>query len=880
MEPKLFRYIWQNSKRQQIVLILIVIFSIPGFYLSLELPAWIINGPLIAPHAATYFRISIPGVVEYPGVLLNNFEALITFSLLFLFLVLVNSAFNYAQNAHKRILGERLMRKLRYELIDRTLRFPMKRFRRTSGSEIASMVKDEVEELGEFIGDAYAVPLYQSAQALTALAFILFQNIFLGLIAVVMLLITSSIVPMMRRRLVTLERQRQISSRMLAGRIGERINGILEIKTNGTGLFERVEFVKMLGEIFSIRNKYYHWKFFTKSLNDLLSEVTPFLFYLIGGIFVVIGQIDLGHLVAVLAAYKGLPNPVKQLIYWEQQRLDAQSKYAAVVEQFEEDELMPDVETLEGITPPQMLTGNVEARYAGFVNEEGAFLLHPVSFSFPVASKVALIGSTHSGSEVLLEALAGAAELNLGDLIIDQYMSAEMPENVRGQRTAYLEAKPYFTQKTIRDALLYGLKTAPENMQSLDTAAAILKKKECNDRCEAELLGQPYLEENANWLNYKAAGVADEAELQAAISDCLETVNLKTDILKFGLRAKRIHLSQGEIKAFLKVRKEFRRIVRDRKLQHLVEVYRPDYFHRHSSIQENLIFGSILDMSKFSPVLCENPIVVEAMQATGCHRMLFDFGVEVARVFTGLLGGQNFNHEMMNKLSLMSEVEVAHYASLISDRHQLAWELCAEETRHAMIDLAGRYCEMQHGMGLFEPDMQKMICRTRVEIRRRTPKSFRGKYIRFYNPNRWDKNQGIGVNLVFGRVNSGHYDNIPFVEGILRELLEQAGLLTKVMDAGFEFEIGHGGQNISVPQKQKLNLARALLKRPDLILINQGLDKLEKTEKRTIVSKIIETFPYGVFYTAEEGEVDDLRFDEKLYFEDGHLVERLQFEEL
>ena len=45
------------------------------------------------------------------------------------------------------------------------------------------MIKDEVEPIGGFIGDAFITPMFLGVQALTALIFIMMQNFWLGLIA-------------------------------------------------------------------------------------------------------------------------------------------------------------------------------------------------------------------------------------------------------------------------------------------------------------------------------------------------------------------------------------------------------------------------------------------------------------------------------------------------------------------------------------------------------------------------------------------------------------------------------------------------------------------------------------------------------------------------
>ena len=72
---------------------------------------------------------------------------------LFLALVLINGAFKYRINTLKGRLGERMLRRLRYELYARVLRFPLPRFRKVSQGEIIPMITAEVEPLGGFIGD-------------------------------------------------------------------------------------------------------------------------------------------------------------------------------------------------------------------------------------------------------------------------------------------------------------------------------------------------------------------------------------------------------------------------------------------------------------------------------------------------------------------------------------------------------------------------------------------------------------------------------------------------------------------------------------------------------------------------------------------------------
>ena len=61
----------------------------------------------------------------FSGFELDRMGALVALSLAFLGYVIVNGAFKLYINTYKGRLGERMLRRLRYQLVDRVLRFPV-----------------------------------------------------------------------------------------------------------------------------------------------------------------------------------------------------------------------------------------------------------------------------------------------------------------------------------------------------------------------------------------------------------------------------------------------------------------------------------------------------------------------------------------------------------------------------------------------------------------------------------------------------------------------------------------------------------------------------------------------------------------------------------
>jgi len=169
------------------------------YFLSLTVPKSVINngiqgnafkGSKTIPFLVFELDLSaiLPGKVIriFDGFQVDQLGYLVTMSFVFLGAVVVNGLFKKTINTQKGRMGERMLRRLRYELYERILRFPPAHFRKVKQAELATMIKDEVEPLGGFIGDAYVQPMFLGGSALTAILFIMLQNWLLGIVVVVL----------------------------------------------------------------------------------------------------------------------------------------------------------------------------------------------------------------------------------------------------------------------------------------------------------------------------------------------------------------------------------------------------------------------------------------------------------------------------------------------------------------------------------------------------------------------------------------------------------------------------------------------------------------------------------------------------------------------
>ena len=258
MERTIFHYIMRFSLKQQIVLVVTTLASFPFLYYSLDLPKQIVNKAI--------------GGTEFPhdffGWEFEQLPYLFILCGLFLLLVLINGGFKYFLNVYSGQMGERMLRRLRYDLFARILRFPLPHFRRVSQGELISMITGEVEPLGGYIGDSVALPIFQGGTLLTILVFMFVQDPYLGTAAIALYPIQMYVIPKLQRRVNLLGKQRVQAVRKVSERIGEVVSGIQDVHANDTAEYELADFSRRMGGIYKIRYDIYRKKFFIKFLLD------------------------------------------------------------------------------------------------------------------------------------------------------------------------------------------------------------------------------------------------------------------------------------------------------------------------------------------------------------------------------------------------------------------------------------------------------------------------------------------------------------------------------------------------------------------------------------------------------------------------------------
>ena len=304
MPKSVLAFITKFTYRYQVYLGFGALLTIPITYAGLELPKQIINEAL-----------SMEGVVKIdPSPTETQVELLLYLCGLYLVVLIVSGLLKFLLNYYKGILSESLIKRLRLFLLERKTRK-----QKSNEPRLVPVMVQEVEPVCGFSGDSLIIPMLQGGTAITIIAFMLIQDVALGAAAIALIPIQLVVIPRFQKRI----------NKLVHSRVGvvRSLSTVLQNSDNETSETVRAKSTVFISTLQELRIKLFRVKYLSKAINNFIMNLTPFLFYTIGGYLVIEGRLSIGALVASLASYKDLAPAIKELFSYYQSYQDARVRY-------------------------------------------------------------------------------------------------------------------------------------------------------------------------------------------------------------------------------------------------------------------------------------------------------------------------------------------------------------------------------------------------------------------------------------------------------------------------------------------------------------------------------------------------------------------------
>lgn len=114
----------------------------------------------------------------------------------------------------------------------------------------------------------------------------------------------------------------------------------------------------------------------------------------------------------------------------------------------------------------------------------------------------------------------------------------------------------------------------------------------------------------------------------------------------------------------------------------------------------------------------------------------------------------------------------------------------------------------------------------------------------------------------------------------MTEVLDKLDLRPVVLEVGLDFPVGIGGSRLTQAQRQKLAVARALLRRPDLLILNQAMSALDGSSQSRLLPAVIEETKDRALVWVLSRVQWAKKFDRVIVVKGGRIVEQGTFAEL
>ena len=863
MEPSLFKYILKHSRKDQILLVMLSLASLPLVYITLELPKRIIN---------LLEGMAVPETVF--GYEVDRISYLMVLSSIFLLVVLCSGGLKYLLNVYRGSLGEHVLRRLRYELYQRILLFPMPHFKRVSSGELIPMITAETELLGEFIGESFTLPVFQGGTLLTYLFFIFQQDVYLGLAAIALYPFQLIVIPILQKRVNALSKERVAVSRNLTGRIDETISGIEEIHANDTSHYERANISQRLGRVYLIRFAIYKRKFFIKFLNNFIAQLTPFFFYSVGGYFVLRGDLSIGAMVAVLVAYKDLSGPWKELLRYYQRMEDIRVKYSQVIQQFNPVNLInPDIIDKR----PELLelpAHEIQAHNLRYSEDDLYFGIDGTSFKFPMDQHCAAVGLGNSGKEELALLMSRLINPSSGSLTLGDRKMEDIPEAIIGRRIGYVGPAVFMFNGSVYDNICYALKHQPVKRDVEEKDKDIL-----HERTLAMQSGNSPDRYDDDWIDHQALGLDTTSQLNTHIIGILQKVELDEEIYQFGLHSRVQQTDNADLVGrIMQARKQLRDQFREPDFERLVEPFDHEKYNLNMTVAENLLFGTVYDESINLEQLIGKPLIQAVLIENGLNDEFLSSGLQIAEIMLDLFSDVEPDSDLFEQFSFIESDDLPVFNKLLQTSRQNGIDNLSKDDKRRLISLPFKLIVARHRLGLITEPIKQSILQARAKIREIAQNEDLG--IEFFEESTYNPRVSIQDNILFGKLAYGQANAQQKINNLIADVVNSLGLRDDIIEAGLRYEVGVAGGRLSSIQRQKLGLGRALLKAPDLLIVNEALSSLDAASERRLIENVRNTLKEsGILWVLGRVQLSE-QFDSVMIMERGKLLDKGPFAEM
>ncbi|MCC7542248.1 MAG: ABC transporter ATP-binding protein/permease [Deltaproteobacteria bacterium] len=756
---------------------------------------------------------------------------------------------NYRQTVVSEQIRQGFTGELRGRLFAHVIRLSPEFFAKHSVGNLVHRVQLEVGRLGMSVAWIFIEPLVHTATALVYVGYLLSMSVPLTLLSLAGLPLVLLFAPRINRRLAENERTFTGLIGAYVARMTEGFAGIYEVQAHATYPYETGRLDAQQDRV--SRNRVDGAR--ASGWLDVLSELTrglgPILVYTYGALLAIAGRMTVGQIVAFTGTLGGLYLALDKLVKYPPQLRNAQDRFDELSELWDIPQAFVDRPALPAGPSAEAKAADPSASEASrravpITLEKVTFgydakepLLRDLSLELAPGEHVVLVGKSGCGKSTVLGLVAGRLTPRAGEVRLEGRALASEPAGSLGRTIGTVGQHPFLFHTTLRNNLLYALLRRPadgdEVLAYADLAPLGLEPEHDDDAIDAKLV--------------------------AACSD----VGLDDELLEFGLEAR---LSASSASSLLAIRATVAEALAG---DAAVERFDPNRYITRAAVRENLRFapaeelrGSGLKGQRMDGRRLESEL--RAARQAGVSDLLAEIGFDDANADLAYL-------LRVRETSVAMLVDLGVDPDDLSARERLVERVARRARTEASLDAETFRVLCERGLGARTSDDSS---RSRI-VAAREPfaRALGASAPEPYDRERWHPSMNVRDNLLFGRIDVADVRATRRAHDVLRSALAESGSIDRVRRLGLDFEVGEKGARLSGGQRQKVSIARVLLKGAPVLLLDEATASLDKRSAIRVQELLAERWRGRTLVAITHDLVLADRFDRVVVFDKGRVVE-------
>jgi ABC-type iron transport system FetAB ATPase subunit len=271
--------------------------------------------------------------------------------------------------------------------------------------------------------------------------------------------------------------------------------------------------------------------------------------------------------------------------------------------------------------------------------------------------------------------------------------------------------------------------------------------------------------------------------------------------------------------------------------------------------------------------------VREVLDKTGLTEDLLRVGHKLAETMLELFSDLPPGHELFERFSFIAYDDLPQVKDIVTRVTATGLDRIPEPDRNLLLGLPFKMVVTKHRLGLIDEDLEGRILQARHYFASNLPPALHDA-IEFFDVEKFNSAASLQDNILFGKIATGQAGGTSKIGELLRRILDELELRDMVLTVGLDFQVGTGGSRLSPPDRQKVALARALLKQPTLLILDQTTAVLDPQAQNRLLQSVLQSRKGRAVVWVLNRVEQAKQFEQVLVLERGRLVDQGSYAQL